>query len=97
MKFHGKWCIESIEDYRKDINRIVGDLMPKGKRVDVRLVVLGFFLVVSGISPVLLTLANSISLNSPMTPASAMISFFCFIVSFLGYMIMHRSTEREWL
>ncbi len=85
---------KNIETYRKNIEKLMKALMPG---VNIPLAVIGFLLTVSGLTPILIIFVNALVLNSPLSTSSLFICFFCYIISFSGYMLIHRSTERDWL
>lgn len=85
---------KSIEEYRKSIEKLLNELVPK---INIPLAVVGFLIVVSGITPVFIILVNATIINQPLTAFSIITCFFCYMISFSGYMLVHRSTERDWL
>lgn len=85
---------KSIEEYRKSIEKLLNELVPK---INIPLAVVGFLLAVSGMTPVFIILVDATIINQILTTSSIITCFFCYIISFSGYMLVHRSTERDWL
>jgi hypothetical protein len=83
-----------IEEYSKRIEKATKELAPK---VNKKMAVIGFLVAAAGISPVLLIKANSLIAEQPVSTPYYVLFFFCFIIFFIGYMIIHRSTSSEWL
>lgn len=85
---------KNLEYYRRNIERMLNDLMPE---VDIPMAITGFLLAVSGMVPIFIVLFNSAILNRPLSPFSLVVIFLSIIASFFGYMLIHKSTERDWL
>jgi hypothetical protein len=85
---------KSVEEYRKNIEKMVNALMP---RVDIPMAITGFLLAVSGMIPIFIILLNSAVSGSHLSPLSLVVIFLSIIASFFGYMLIHKSTERDWL
>ena len=84
----------SLDEYRKNIEKMVNDLMP---RIDKPLAIAGFLLVASGLTLIFITISNVVVIGSTMTFSQMVFCFLYFIVSFIGYMLIHKSMERDWL
>jgi hypothetical protein len=85
---------KSVEEYRKNIEKMINALMP---RVDMPMAITGFLLAVSGTIPIFIVLLNSSLLKRTLSPLSLVVIFLSIIASFFGYMLIHKSTERDWL
>ena len=84
---------ENIKEYRKSIENLIDDLMP---RVNKPLAVLGFLLAVLGIASIAIV-SNTITINGFLPNFYIEILFFLFLIAFVGYMLIHKSTEHDWL
>ena len=86
--------MKGVEDYRRSIENFINDLTPK---VNKSLAVTGFLLMVLSVSPVIIIVSNASISSSPLSPFYLAVSFLFCITAFIGYMLLHKSTERDWL
>lgn len=82
-----------IKAYKVRIENILRDLKP----MNMKLAALGIAMAIGGISPVLIILSNSMFLDQQLQIQYYVLFFFCFILFFVGYMVLHRSITCEWL
>ena len=85
---------KSFEEYRRNIEKLVDGLMPKIKWP---LSIAGFLMTVAGVTAVFVISLNASVAGTLATAQNLVTIFLCTIISFFGYIIIHRSTENDWL
>jgi hypothetical protein len=84
---------DTIKAYKVRIENVLRDLKP----MNMKLAVLGIAIAIGSISPVLIILSNSMFLDQRLQIQYYVLFFICFILFFVGYILLHRSITCEWL
>jgi hypothetical protein len=85
---------KTFEEYKLDIEKLLNEISPKA---NFSLLIVGFLLAVAGVTSILAIGMSMNIFSQPITNQTIMIYFSGFVASFFGYMLVHKSTENDWL
>jgi hypothetical protein len=66
-------------------------------RTDYPMAVAGFLMATLSITVVTAMTFSAFNLDVMLTPPQAAIIFVCFMLSFVGFLMLHRATKRDWI
>ncbi len=83
----------NFDEYRRNIEELIDGLMP---RIKWPLSIIGFLMVVSGATMLYISVISNVS-GFPVGYLTIIQYFVYTLIAFVGYMLIHRSTEQKWL